>query len=128
MSERNPLARHAEDVTERVTDSAICNGTVVLHALTHRMRELAYAIDAVLARELLATARVSDAERRKTERAIAGLQRSLKALEGRVARFISDRSVTCVVCGEPLKAKRPDARYCSTKCRVRAHRARKATR
>ena len=33
------------------------------------------------------------------------------------------RSVTCHKCGEVFTAKRPDARYCSGRCRVAAHRA-----
>lgn len=33
---------------------------------------------------------------------------------------------SCVRCGEPFTAKRKSARYCSTRCRVSAHRANKS--
>jgi hypothetical protein len=32
-------------------------------------------------------------------------------------------SATCATCGLPFRAKRPDARFCSGRCRVAAHRA-----
>jgi hypothetical protein len=32
--------------------------------------------------------------------------------------------IACPVCGEPFTPSRSDARYCSTTCRVRAHRSR----
>jgi hypothetical protein len=35
-------------------------------------------------------------------------------------------SIPCAHCGDPFKPQRTTGRYCSTRCRVAAHRARKA--
>lgn len=35
--------------------------------------------------------------------------------------------MACYECGEPFEAKRDTARYCSTRCRMRAHRKRKGS-
>ena len=36
--------------------------------------------------------------------------------------------VRCTLCNAPFEAARPDARFCSARCRQRAHRLRKAAR
>jgi hypothetical protein len=49
------------------------------------------------------------------------LERNWKNAE---RRRLSPESRTCAQCGETFAPKRSDARFCSTRCRVAAHRAR----
>ena len=65
----------------------------------------------------------------------AGLQHRKRELEATIKELLNMlavfgrgpvKSVTCANCGNPLKIE-PAAHYCSTRCRVAAHRARKRT-
>jgi len=55
-------------------------------------------------------------------------KRCAETLAKRQARgshlLVEDGTLRCGHCGERFQAKRQDARYCSTRCRVAAHRAR----
>src|SRR5487761_335876 len=57
---------------------------------------------------------------RKAEAAVRRLRKRLEALQAGI------RPGPCRACGQPFSG-RPDAVYCGTTCRVRAHRARNST-
>jgi len=54
--------------------------------------------------------------------------KNLRRFQRRIRTGVTDTGVTprCERCGEPFAPTRSDARYCSTACRVAAHRDRKA--
>jgi hypothetical protein len=63
--------------------------------------------------------RVYQRKRRRKET----LQRKEAAGHIRVSGFFALVTGTCTHCGESFHPKRSSARYCSTRCRVAAHRA-----
>jgi hypothetical protein len=67
---------------------------------------------------------------RRLGRAAETFGRTMRALEARNGLDIGYRQgygFLCEMCSEPFRAQRPDARYCSTRCRVAAHRRRVTT-
>jgi len=60
------------------------------------------------------------AENRSIKDRAAACSRRYRARKTEV-RLVSDTR-SCSVCDKPLKGQRSDARFCSTKCRMKAHR------
>jgi hypothetical protein len=62
----------------------------------------------------------TEAERAKWRKQYAQRRRLAKARKLAASSFSSPK---CESCGKPIKSKRDDARFCSARCRQRAHRA-----
>ena len=81
---------------------------------------------------LAATERLDEQERlanlvATTREAIMGLrefERNLARAFPEATSNVAPVTRKCEQCREPFEAARSDARYCSTRCRVRAHRSR----
>jgi hypothetical protein len=68
--------------------------------------------------------RANQRRRRRRERAKRRIEAGFLKRTGPL--FLVDNHATCAHCGANFEAKRTTARYCSTRCRVAAHRAKQS--
>lgn len=124
----HPFERYADCTCGAITIERDERGTV--RRLTH---EADCEYDATPNHVKLSLSEIEDARDMIAEGLEAGVfgagwrAELLGAAKGLVRLLASDtgRGVTCEHCHEPFVPTRSDARYCSTRCRVAAHRSRR---